>query len=54
MMEGIAIKFQSVDVKKGTTYENALGGEMYEHNYLIRNITWTIDEVVDKIYKRLL
>ncbi len=51
MMEGIAIESQSVDVKKGTTYENALGGEMYEHNYSIRNITWTIDEVVDKIYE---
>lgn len=51
MSEGIAIESQSVDVKKGTTYENALGGEMYEHNYSIRNITWTIDEVVDKIYE---
>lgn len=51
MKEGIAIESQSVDVKKGTTYENALGGEMYEHNYSIRNITWTIDEVVDKIYE---
>ena len=51
MTEGIAIESQSVDVKKGTTYENALGGEMYEHNYSIRNITWTIDEVVDKIYE---
>lgn len=51
MVEGIAIESQSVDVKKGTTYENALDGEMYEHNYLIRNITWTIDEVVDKIYE---
>jgi len=51
MSEGIAIESQSVDVKKGTTYENALGGEIYEHNYSIRNITWTIDEVVDKIYE---
>ena len=51
MTEGIAIESQSVDVKKGTTYENALGGEMYEHNYSIRNITWTIDEVIDKIYE---
>lgn len=51
MSEGIAIESQSVDVKKGTTYENALGGEMYEHNYSIRNITWTIEEVVDKIYE---
>lgn len=51
MTEGIAIESQSVDVKKGTTYENALGGEMYEHNYSVRNITWTIDEVVDKIYE---
>lgn len=51
MTEGIAIESQSVDVKKSTTYENALGGEMYEHNYSIRNITWTIDEVVDKIYE---
>lgn len=51
MKEGIAIESQSVDVKKGTTYENALGGELYEHNYSIRNITWTIDEVIDKIYE---
>lgn len=51
MVEGIAIESQSVDVKKGTTYENALGGDIYEHNYSIKNITWTIDEVVDKIYE---
>ena len=51
MTEGIAIESQSVNVKKGTTYESALGGEAYEHNYTIRNITWTIDEVADKIYE---
>lgn len=53
MVEGIAIESQSVDVKQDTTYENALDGELYEHNYLIRNITWTIDEVVDKSTRNL-
>lgn len=51
MTEGIAIESQSVDIKKGTTYENALGGTTYENNYIIKNMTWTIDEVIDKLYE---
>lgn len=51
MSEGIAIESQSVDIKKGTTYENAIDGNLYEHNYNIRNITWTVEEVIDKIYE---
>lgn len=51
MSEGIDIESQSIDIKKGTTYENALGGGVYEHSYTIRNMTWTIEEVVDKIYE---
>lgn len=52
MMEGINLESQSVETKKGTTYESVLGDSSpRERNYAIRNITWTIEEVVDKLYE---
>ena len=51
LMEGIALESQSVEIEKGTTYESIFGGASREKNYAIRNQTWTIDEVVDKLYE---
>lgn len=49
--EGIVLESQSVEVEKETTYETILGGIPSERNYSIRKITWTIDEVVDKLFE---
>ncbi len=49
--DGIALESQSVQVERGTTYETVLSGASRERNYAIRNITWTIDEVVDKLFE---
>lgn len=49
--EGIALESQSVEIEKGTTYETVFGNNSRERNYAIRNITWTIDEVVDKLFE---
>lgn len=51
MTEGIALESQSVEIEKGTTYETVFGGNSRERNYAIRNITRTIDEVVDKLFE---
>ena len=51
LKEGIALESQSVEVEKGTTYETVFGNNSRERNYAIRNITWTIDEVVDKLFE---
>jgi len=49
--EGIALESQSVEIEKGTTYESVLGSSSRERNYAIRNITWSIEEVVDKLFE---
>lgn len=51
LKEGIALESQSVEVEKGTTYETVFGNNSRERNYAIRNITWTIDEVLDKLFE---
>ena len=51
LTEGIALESQSVEVERGTTYETVFGGSSRERNYAIRNITWTIDEVIDKLFE---
>lgn len=51
MTDGITLESQSVKTEKGTTYESVLGGISRERNYAIRNITRTIDEVVDKLFE---
>lgn len=48
--EGIKLESQVIDVEKGTIFESVTGSETHERNYVIENITWTIDEVLDKIY----
>lgn len=49
--EGIVLESQSIVVEKGTTYESINGGSSSEKNYAIRNITYTIEEVIDKLYE---
>lgn len=51
MTEGIVLESQSIEVDRSTTYETIFGGTSHERNYSIRNITWTINEVVDKLYE---
>ena len=51
MTEGIVLESQSVEVQSGTTYESVIDGASRERNYAIKNITWTIEEVVDKLYE---
>lgn len=51
LTEGIALESQAVKIEKGTTYEAVLGNSTRERNYAIRNLTWTIDEVIDKLYE---
>ncbi len=51
LTEGIALESQSIEVERGTTYDSICGGTPREKNYAIRNITWTIDEVVDKLFE---
>ena len=49
--EGIALESQTVETVQGTTYESILGNNIQERNYSIRNNTWTIEDVVDRIYE---
>lgn len=51
LIEGIALESQSVEIEKGTTYETIYGNNSRERNYAIRNVTWTIDEVVDRLFE---
>ncbi len=51
MTEGIALESQSVVVERGTTYETVISGASRERNYAIRNVTWTVEEVVDRLYE---
>lgn len=51
LVEGIALESQTVEVEKGTTYETIFGNHSRERNYAIRNVTWTTDEVVDRLFE---
>lgn len=51
LTEGIALESQSLNIEKGTTYETVFGNTSRERNYAIRNITWHIDEVIDKLFE---
>ena len=51
LTEGIVLESQSVVIEKGTTYESINGEKSSEKNYAIRNITYTIEEVIDKLFE---
>lgn len=48
--EGIKLESQVDVVQRETTFESLLGGIVRDKNYLIEYDTWTVDEIVDKIY----
>lgn len=48
--EGIKLESQVINIEKGTVFESVIGNEVHERNYVIQNNTWTIEEVLDKIY----
>lgn len=50
LAEGIAMESQSIVVEKGTTYDIAVGDDSRQKNYAIENATWTIDEILDKLF----
>lgn len=49
--DGIKLESQSISVEKGTTFESLSGDISRDKNYLIEYNTWTVDDVVDKIYE---
>lgn len=49
--EGIKLESQVEQTQKGTVFESVSGSDVREKNYLIEYGTWTIDEVVEKIYE---
>lgn len=50
MREGIVLESQSIQEEQETVYESVLGQGSQKREYEIRNVTYTIDEVVDKIF----
>ncbi len=48
--EGIKLESQVEVVDKETVYESVIGGNTREKNYAIEYNTWTIEEILDKIY----
>ncbi len=48
--EGITLEAQTVVADKEVIYENILGGTSKEKNYVIESETWTVDDIVDRIY----
>lgn len=49
--EGIKLDSQVVQTEKGTSYESIAGKDIREKNYVIEYGTWTVQEVVDRIYE---
>lgn len=49
MKEGIPLESQSVMTEQKTTFET-VSRSTFSKDYQIRHITWTIDEVVDKLF----
>ena len=48
--EGIRLESQVIQTEKGTTFESLSGGMVRDKNYLIEYGTYSINEIVDKIY----
>jgi len=49
---GITLESQVVESKKSVTYES-LTGNLTDKNYLVTNKTYSVDEIVDKIFDEL-
>lgn len=48
--EGIKLESQVDKVKRETTFESLSGGNIRDKSYSIEYGTWSVDEIVDKIY----
>jgi type III restriction enzyme len=48
--EGIKLESQVIETEKSTTFERMSDGELRSKNYLIEYGTYTVEEIVDKIY----
>lgn len=49
--EGIKLDSQVIQTEKGTSYESIAGKDIRDKNYIIEYGTWTVQEVVDRIYE---
>ena len=49
--EGIKLDSQVIQTEKGTSYESIGGKDVRDKNYVIEYGTWTVQEVVDRIYE---
>jgi len=49
--EGIKLDSQVIETEKGTSYESIAGGLVREKNYFIEFGTWSIEEIVNRIYE---
>ncbi|QQS22562.1 DEAD/DEAH box helicase family protein [bacterium] len=49
--EGIKLDSQVIQTEKGTSYESITAKDIREKNYVIEYGTWTVQEVVDRIYE---
>ncbi len=49
--EGIKLESQVDKVERDTTFESLMGGSLRDKKYTIEYGTWSVDEIVDKIYE---
>ncbi|MFW3405567.1 DEAD/DEAH box helicase [Aliarcobacter butzleri] len=49
--EGITLEAQAIKADKEVVYEDIRKGNTKEKNYVIESATWTIDDVIDRIYE---
>lgn len=49
--EGIKLDSQVIQTEKGTSYESIAGKDIRDKNYVIEYGTWSVQDVVDRIYE---
>lgn len=49
--EGIKLDSQVIQTEKGTSYESIAGKDIRDKNYAIEHDTWSVQDVVDRIYE---
>lgn len=50
LRDGILLVTQKEEEEKGATYDAAVGGESTERSYTVRHSTWTVEDVLDKLF----
>lgn len=48
--EGIALESQTIEITRKTGYESVVGGGSRAKEYALRNKTWSIEQVLDKLF----